>query len=298
MNKLILTLIGICLSIFSLGQTTENNKLIELGKAYKNFMFSNEPPMGFVNMLQLNMPEDLNVTASFIVQTITTGNDLLKPRFLALPDSQALKFIYIIRAIDLNIRKEDQVDNTKLIDSLKNKNISKNEVVDNYYDMLFTSIGNKNKPFDLSKFDFKLNDYNLSNDTEKGIFFLQCMDYCESEIWGYMNIVKPPNTKKAFNSIRKYPKFNGLKYFQFTDLNFPDFEIIIEEGKGMQSYKKHYINRYYDLLLSHLICLNKEGAKEKDINDLLLGSILKDSHLYKYSKNKEVLEGIFIEQKR
>src|SRR6185436_14067881 len=65
MNKLILTLIGICLSIFSLGQTTENNKLIELGKAYKNFMFSNEPPMGFVNMLQLNMPEDLNVTASF-----------------------------------------------------------------------------------------------------------------------------------------------------------------------------------------------------------------------------------------
>ncbi|GAB3675964.1 hypothetical protein GCM10027594_35600 [Hymenobacter agri] len=66
----------------------------------------------------------------------------------------------------------------------------------------------------------------------------------------------------------------------------------------MQSFKSYYINKYYELLLNHLICLKKEGAKEKDVNDLMLGSILKDRSLYKYSKHKEVLESLFQEQKQ
>lgn len=39
MKKITLTLLGICLAAFSIGQTRENEKLIELGKAYKNYMF-------------------------------------------------------------------------------------------------------------------------------------------------------------------------------------------------------------------------------------------------------------------
>jgi hypothetical protein len=113
-----------------------------------------------------------------------------------------------------------------------------------------------------------------------------------------MNVVKPANTKKVFDYINKFPKFNGLKYYQFTDLNFPDFEMIIEEDKGKESYKGYYIDKYYDLLLSHLTCLNKQKAKDKDINDLLLGSILKDRIFYKYTKNKEILESIFKERKQ
>lgn len=297
MNKITLTLLGICLTLFSIGQTTENDKLVELGKAYNNFMFRTEPPKDVVNDLQSNIPENLKVATNFITQTITTGNKLLTQPFITLPDNASLKFIYIIGAVDQNIRNENRIDNNKLIDSLETADVPKNELVDCYYAMLFTAVGNKNKPFDFSKVDFKLKDYNLTNDTEKGIFFLQCMRYCGSEIWGYMHIPKPANTKKAFDYIKKFPKFNGLKYYQFTDLNFPDFEMIIIEDKGKQSYKTYYIDKYYDLLLSHLICLNKEGAKEKDINDLLLGSILKDSNLYKYTKNKETLEGIFQEQK-
>ena len=91
---------------------------------------------------------------------------------------------------------------------------------------------------------------------------------------------------------------NGLKYYQLTDLNFPDFEMIIIEDVGKQGYKSYYIDKYYDLLLSHLTCLNNEKAKDKDIKDLLLGSILKDRIFYKYTKNKETLESIFKEQKQ
>src|ERR1035437_8511640 len=247
MKKITLTLLGICLTAFSFGQTRENEKLIELGKAYKNYMFRNEPPKQLVKDLQINSSENLKLATSFITQTITTDNDLLKQQYLTLPDNQTLKNIYIVRSINYNIRQENQIDNNKLIDSLKTTDIPKNELVDCYYSILFAAVGNKIHPFNFSKVDFKLNDYNLSNDTEKGIFYLECMDYCGKTIWGYMNIAKPVNTEKAY-----------------------------------------YNNKLYDTLLSHLICLNKERANEKDINNLLLGSILKDNNLYKYSKQKEI----------
>jgi hypothetical protein len=227
MNKITLTFLSFFITALSFGQTAENEKLIELGKAYKDFMFRNEPPKGFAKDLQTNLPESLKLPANFIVQTITTNNDLLKQKYLTLPDTSTLKSIYIIESINHNIRLENPTDNNKLIDSLKNADIPKNEMVDTYYSMLFASVGNKIKPFDFSKVDFKLKDYSFTNDTEKGIFFLQCMRYCGSEIWGYMNVVKPANTKKVFDYINKFPKFNGLKYYQFTDLNFPDFEMII-----------------------------------------------------------------------
>lgn len=233
------------------------------------------------------------MTTDFIIQTITSDNDLLKQQYLTLPDNQTLKDIYIVLSINYNIRQENQIDNNKLIDSLRTIYIPNNELVDCYYSILFAAVGNKIRPFNLSKVDFKLNEYNLSNDTEKGIFYLECMDFCGMTIWGYMNIAKPINTEKAYYNIKRFPKFNGQKYFQFTDLNFPDFEILIVKDKGKQSYKGYYINKLYDTLLSHLICLNKEDANEKDINNLLLGSILKDNNLYKYSKQKETLESIF-----
>lgn len=298
MKKIALSLLNVFLAVLCYGQATENLKLIELGNAYKNFMFRNEPPKEFVKELKSASPENLKLTVDFIVQTITTDNDLTKQEYLSLPDTATLKLIYITREINYNIRQENQIDNNKLIDSLRLQDIPKNELVDNYYSILFASVGNKNKPFDFSKINFKLKDYNLTNDTEKGILFLECMRYCGTEIWGYMNIVKPANTKKAFDYIKDYPKFNSLKYYQFTDLNFPDFEMTIDKDKGRQSYKSYYIDKYYDLLLSHWICLKKEGAKEKEINDLLLGSILKDRNLYKYTKHKELLESIFEEQKQ
>jgi hypothetical protein len=47
-----------------------------------------------------------------------------------------------------------------------------------------------------------------------------------------------------------------------------------------------------------LFCLIKEESTEKEKNDLLLGSILKESNLYKYTKLKNTLEQIFEAKKR
>jgi hypothetical protein len=190
------------------------------------------------------------------------------------------------------------VENNKLIDSLTTKQIPVYELLDNYYAMLFTAVGNKNQPFNLSKTDIKIGDYNLKDDTEKGILFLQAMKHCGTTIWGYMNIAKPPNTLKAYDHIRLFPKFNGRPYYQYTDLYFADFDMNILKDKGLQSYKGYYLDKYYETLLSHLLCLSRESGSEKEKNDLLLGSILKEKNLYKHTKYKEVLEDIFKEQKQ
>ena len=298
MKKTTLTLLATCLTFLTFGQVTENQKMIELGKTYKDFMFRNEPTKEVLKDIKSDVPVNLKVATEFIVQSITTKNKLLTQPFLSRPDDKVLKQIYIIRAINLNLREENQIDNNKLLDSLSNKDIPTYELVDNYYGMVFTAVGNKNQPFDFSKVDFKFNDYNFKDDTEKGIFFLRCMRDCNAVIWGYMNIVKPSNTKEAFKHIKKYPKFNGQSYFQYTDFYFTDFEMNIIKDNGIQGYKSYYLDKFYETLLFHLICLNKEGGTEKEINNLLLGSVLKERNLYKYTKYKETLEEIFQEHKR
>lgn len=72
MKKILLTLLVICFTTFGFGQSYQNAKLIELGKAYKDFMFRNEPPRGFVKELQIVVADNLKPAANFIVQTITT----------------------------------------------------------------------------------------------------------------------------------------------------------------------------------------------------------------------------------
>ena len=79
--------------------------------------------------------------------------------------------------------------------------------------MIFGSAGNKNQPVDLSNIDLKLTEYNLKDDTERGILVLKAISFCGTTIWGFMNIPKPANTQKAFQQIKKFPKINGRPYY-------------------------------------------------------------------------------------
>lgn len=132
MKKITLALLGFCLATLTFGQSNNNEKLIELGKTYKDFMFRNEPTKGVFKDIKAKVPKNLKTATDFIVQTITTKNKLLKQRFLSRPNNQTLKDIFIIRVINLNLRKENNINNNKLIDSLKNENIPTYELVDNY----------------------------------------------------------------------------------------------------------------------------------------------------------------------
>ncbi|MFY0672957.1 MAG: hypothetical protein JXQ87_06110 [Bacteroidia bacterium] len=294
MKSFLFALMGVFGTLFLFGAEANNDsKLIELGKAYKDFMFRNDPPKSYLKSLKKDASDDLKQTAKFIAETINPRSKVLSDGYLKLPNEVTLKAIYIVRQISLNLKVEEPKDNINLVSELKNASINHYELVDNYYSMLFTTVGNKLGLKQLGKMDFQLKRLNLNDETEKGVFFLRCMSLCGRSIWGYMNVSKPRNTKLALVNIDNFPMFNGLKYYQYTDFYFSDFSMELNGEPGSESYKYHFVNQLYETLIYHMICLREEGAENAEINDLLLGSIMPTENLYKYTEHTDVLKKIF-----
>jgi len=87
-----------------------NNDLVELAKIYRNFMFRNSPNETTFEQLDKIESNELIATTKFIKETISTNNKLTTEEFLKLPDEQTMKFIYIVRRINWNIREENPKD--------------------------------------------------------------------------------------------------------------------------------------------------------------------------------------------
>lgn len=269
--------------------------IIELSKYYSRFMFANDASKELSKQLGSQYDNNLATSVSFIKEVTKSNNKILSDKFLVLPDSTTLKVIFIIDALHQAPHLAVPREANDIVDSLLNKQISLELLTDQYYQTIFTSVGNKNKPFDMSKVNFRMSEYGLASDRQKGIFYLRCMDMCGSQIFGFMNIVNPPNTEKALQSINKFPTFDGLNYYQYTDLQFSDFQMEILNDKGLQSYKDHFINDLFETLLNHAVCLSKEKGQE-EVQDFLLSSSLKDKSLWIHTELQQVLESIFKEQ--
>jgi hypothetical protein len=220
MMKPILLIFAILANLSLVKASERNDDIVELAKIYRNFMFRNSPTESTFKQLDNIQAEELLASVKFIRETITTRNALTTKEFLTPPNESTLLQLYLIRRVNWNLREETPRDNNEVIAELQNRELTRYELIDSYYDMLFSGVANKNQPFDLSSTNFEMFDYGLADDTEKGIFFLKAMDFCGTTIWGYMNIVKPPNYQKALEYIGKYPKFNGQPYFQYLDFGF------------------------------------------------------------------------------
>ncbi|WP_406684361.1 hypothetical protein N1F78_01120 [Seonamhaeicola sp. MEBiC1930] len=291
------TIIFFLTLVFSQNIFSQNNEydkgLVELAKTYKNFHFRSDPPSNVYQEVNSISSEKLLKAKKFISEVVTSNNKLLTSEFLTKPDTITLKSLYIIRGVNWNMHEAEAEDNIIVVDSLKNEKTDYHELVSCYYGMLFSAIGNKNKPFDLSEVNFFLNNYNLSNDTEKGIFFLMSMRTFGTMIWGYINVPKPPNYKKALDYIKKYPRYNGIDYYRFTDLNFKDFKLTTDKRKPKESFKKYYINKYVETLMYHSLCLSQKKKHGKEKDNLLLESILRNDSYWQYTEYKPTLEKIF-----
>lgn len=84
--------------------------LLNWEKPIKILCFANDPPKDIIKDLKQGLSERMKVTGNFIIQTITTDSKkiLTKP-FLTLPDSSSLKSIYIVWAINVNLRAEERL---------------------------------------------------------------------------------------------------------------------------------------------------------------------------------------------
>jgi hypothetical protein len=270
-----------------------NDDLVKLAKVYRNFHFSNDPLEPAFDQLNSIVRPELKTSKEFIAELIKKNNQIATDRYFTRPDSITLTHLFAIRSINWNLHEADPKDNNQLIDSLKRFPASTYEQLSCYYGMLFTSIGNKNRPLRMSNVNLTLDNYGLRDDTEKGIFFLEGMQTFGLLIWGYMNVPKPPNYEKALAEISNYPKFNGQPYYQFQDLNFKDFNLTIDKRRGKESFKKYHINKYLNTLLYHSACLGQKKKMKKEQQDVMLGSIMRNESYYKYSDSPDNFRQIF-----
>lgn len=295
LKKFLPLAIALFLSVHVFSQELLNKKhIIELGKHYSSFMFGDDASKELIEKLGKDYNDNLSKAVLFVKEVTKTNNTILSDKFLKLPDTTTLRVIYIIDALHQNPHLKNPLEPSQVVDSLIDKEIPFNFMVDQYYQTIFTAAANKNRPFDMSKVNFKMSEYGLDED-QQAFFYLRCMEACGSQIYGYMNIVKPANTKKALEYIEKFPKFDGLEYYRYTNLNFEDFELEIFNDKGIESYKSYLINTLFINMLNHAVCLNKEKDQQA-LQDFFINSILKDESLWKYTQSQEILKSIFKEE--
>src|SRR5687768_2460625 len=113
MRKIVLT--TLLLSFEQITWEKVNDELIKLGKAYRQFMFRNNPPENALGSLDKYDNTELAFAADFVQETIRPSSDVLSDKFLNRPPDKDLKQIYIVRQINLNVRKENPIDNNQLI---------------------------------------------------------------------------------------------------------------------------------------------------------------------------------------
>lgn len=270
-----------------------NNEVIELAKIYRNFHFRNDPSMEVAARLQAITDPQLAAAKKVVAELIKPNNQIASRAYLTKPDSATLKNLYIVRALNWSMYEAEPQEPALIIDSLQKEQTGYYELLACYYSMIFTSVGNKNRPFDMSEVNFTPGEYNLQNDTEKGIFFLESMNLFGTLIWGYMNIPQPPNYKLALEYINKYPTYNGQPYYQYLDLNFQDFKLTTDKRKPKESFKKYYLNKYMNTLLYHALCLAQKKKDEEKRRDVLLRSILPNESYWSYSEHPELLQSLF-----
>lgn len=252
--------------------------------------------------LKTTIPVELEKAANFITKTrgnlimvegvsINATDDGVWPAdIMQKPDSSTLKDIFIIQSVRYNKFLDQPIVDSVLIDSLVNANLNYNELVTSYYHNLFDDVLSKNRPMSLTTTNFDLSTYNLENDTEKAIFVLALFESCNTFIWGYMNIVRPPNYKAAHEIINQFSTINSKAYFEYTNFDFEDFNVTLETGKPKVSFKDHYISKFYSTLYYHYLCLDQKKKFKPMQEQLVSSSILTKKKYWKYCKIPSVFK--------
>lgn len=289
MNNVIVFLLLFCGQILVGQEAIEKQELLFLAKVYKENHAGNPTNEVLLKLKSIKSP-NLEGTRLFLSESILKNNSIATHKYLTKPDSSTLENLYIIRGLTWNMYSLNKSDKTFGIDSLLNQKTKYNELLANYYSMLFISVSNKNEPFDMSDVNFNMNDYGLTNLEEKGIFYLESMKSFGSLISGYFSF-DPPKYKSALSYISKFPKYNGDYYYNYVELDFEDFDFLYSSNLK-ESYKKCLINELMITILNHCISVYLEGDITK-MNEIFSNSIIKNQEYWGYSESPEIFKEIF-----
>lgn len=242
------------------------------------------------------LPSELKEASRFIFETrsnkikIDEEQSFWPTELLIKPDTATLRHLHIIHSVWNNRFLENHICDSCVIDSLMQTDLNYNETVTSYYNKLFRWTLGKARPFDIASTNFSLDEYNLVNDTEKTIFLLTYTQTATAHLWGFMNIVRPPNYKGAHQILNQFCTFNNQPYYNYTAFKIEDFDVIVDSSKPKVSFKEYYIGKFYETLYYHYLCLSqkKKYAGEKD--DIIKQSILTKKTYWKYCKTPYVFK--------
>jgi hypothetical protein len=260
-----ITTIILLILTFSCFSQAKQSDLVLLAEAYHKYHHTNNIDNSIFEKIDKISSPELEEEKEFIAELIKPNNDILNVKFLTKPDLKTLENLFIIRALNYNMFAENPIATKKVIEKVKSDQISYQEMLSAYYNMIFGVLINKHENLDLSNVSFDLNNLNLKTKQERGIFFLTSMERFGSDIWGYMTIPEPTDYNSAKEVINRYPKYNGEEYYKYNDFDFSDFLITVDIRKPKVSYKDYYLKKYFETLSSQIEIL--EFNEQKLLNE-------------------------------
>jgi len=267
--------------------TTKLNNLVQLSELYS----SNPNATGeeFQKKANTLRTPELNHIIDVLILSGKGDISLLSPVFLNRPDIQELKLWYAIREIHYNNQPETKTKR-KAIDVARevlNKDIDERWLLDNYYYHIRNGVAMLSNTADLSGVNIDLTSYNLKNETEQAILYLNLVDGM-TQRFKVLQAFK--NNTKILEFSRKLPKFNGKEYYCYLNFGYKDFDWIGYDKH--EKYNTRHIGNLYATLLTHYGALAVE--ENPDVaNKLYLQSILYKHEFFKYSEMKSFLNQMY-----
>lgn len=294
--KNLIIILSLFISSFLFGQNIDRtDEIINLAKFYKNNHGFLSADISSKKDFEKYKGTDFEHIANFVLECCLKNNEIATDKYLTKPDSISLKLFHTIIMVNYNMFSPTPEENGKVVYRYLNEDVGIFEQIDQYYSSLFTSVVNKNRPFDYSKEDWNLDRFQLKNEQEKAIFFMTFVDHVASQISSYYNAMKGPN----WDGIEKYvvllPKINGKDYYSYDEFYFKEFKM--EFYRKNRKFKDYFIPKFYDVLIGHFLMMKQKGFSNEETTKFLLTSILSQQQYYDYCKDLGTIKKYLVEKK-
>ncbi|HAD95860.1 MAG TPA: hypothetical protein DCG19_00565 [Cryomorphaceae bacterium] len=285
MKRILIVLLST--TLFTVNAQTELDSLsfrnlVKISEAYSQN--PNARGKDFENTINSLRTPALNPVADALIAIGKADEVLLSHRFLDRPNTEELKYWYVLREIHYN-RVRDSLSRSpeEVAGEVLEQDIDERFLLDNYYYRIHSGIAMLFNKANLKKMDIDLDSYGLKNDTEKAILYF---NICGALIQRFRVLNMMKNDKKLLAFAKKLPTFNGEPYYAYTDFDFEDFEFMGYDKT--EWYKERHLGELYQSLMSHFGALANSGDK-KEARELYALSIMAKPAYFRYSGMEEQL---------
>lgn len=267
---------------------TEFGRLVELGELYsRNQNFYDTT---FAEQAEEIRIEKFGHITDVLITLSQKDSSILSNSLLKRPSNEELKYWYVIRDIHYNLVDTDNAPR-KTVDVAREsliKEVDEKWMLYSYYYQIHSGLSFAFNEVDFSKLDITIERYDLKNDVEKGIFYLNVM---QSFLTRFRVLNMLGNAEAILEFAAKMPKVNGESYYNYTNFDFEDFKIDFA-GEGKESFLKRELGAVYAGIFSHFIALVDQGKMDQ-ARRLYSNSILSKKAYFKYSADKKDLKKIW-----